>query len=103
MSLRLLPEADEEAREAARWYDQQRIGLGDEFLEALARSLESIERNPRLGRVDPDAPAGREVRRIRLNRFPYIVIYEIRNGDILVVAIAHGRRRPGYWLSRNGN
>jgi plasmid stabilization system protein ParE len=102
MTLRLLAEAEEEAREAAHWYEQRRAGLGDAFLDALAQTLARIERTPRLHGVIPEAPAGRDVRRALLGRFPYAVIYEIRDTEILVLAVAHTRRRPGYWLSRNG-
>src|SRR5689334_14399375 len=102
MTLRLLAEAEEETREAAHWYEQRRAGLGDAFLDALAQALAQVERNPRLHGVIPEAPAARDVRRTLLRRFPYAVIYEIRDTEILVLAVAHTRRRPGYWLSRNG-
>jgi len=46
------------------------------------------------------APAGRRVRRCRLSRFPYALIYTIDNGDILVLAVAHLQRRPDYWRDR---
>jgi hypothetical protein len=65
--------ASAEFADAVRWYEQKRIGLG--------------------------AAAGR-TRSWLLSRFPYRVIYRVRDEDIYIVAIAHTSRRPGYWKDR---
>jgi len=45
-------------------------------------------------------PLDEGLRRCRMNRFPYGLIYAIENGDILVLAVAHLHREPGYWRDR---
>ncbi len=100
MSLRLLSEADDEAAEAARWYESQRPGLGDAFLDELARAYQLIEHQPRAFQSIARPPGGREVRRYVLRRFPYRIIYEVIGTDVVVLAVAHTRRQPNYWKGR---
>jgi plasmid stabilization system protein ParE len=92
--------AQREAREAARWYEGNRDGLGDEFLEELARVFEHIEKFPHAATQIPVSDANREVRRTVLDRFPYVVIHEVRAEGVMVIAVAHGRRKPRYWIDR---
>ena len=100
MNVRLLREAEAEVDAAARWYEARREGLGDRFLSELQQVLDRIRLRPlepqvlRLGK--------REVRRRLLKHFPYAVVYEVRESECLVVAVAHLARRPGYWRSRKG-
>ena len=47
MKARLLPEAEEETRLAAQWYEDRETGLGEQFLEAISDALTKIERHPR--------------------------------------------------------
>ncbi len=102
MTLRVLSEAEEEAREAAQWYENRRAGLGQDFLDALARAFEEIERNPQaFQQVTVQDPA-RQVRRYVPRRFPYSVFYEILASEVIVLAVAHSRRRPNYWQQRQG-
>lgn len=93
-------EADVEYREAGRWYESRRIGLGTEFLDAVDATLRRITQFPRAGwpvpRVRPHLP----VRRLAVIRFPYHVIYLERTDVIRILAIAHDRRKPGYWKIR---
>ena len=100
MKLRVLDEAHEDAAEAARWYEQRQLGLGDDFLDSLTAVYQAIEQQPdRFARLET-APAHRNVHRYLLDRFPYYVVYEILAEDVVVLAVAHGRRRPGYWKKR---
>jgi plasmid stabilization system protein ParE len=89
------PEAAEEANEAFNWYEDQQAGLGGEFYRELIRSLEFILENPLLARV-----AYRGLRKRKLNRFPYVVVYKITTEDISVVSIFHGSRNPMIWKKR---
>ena len=100
MSLRLLDEAKEELRESAHWYEQKRDGLGDDFVSSVERALEIIETRPRQFTQMNVGSKGREVRRCVLKRFPYLIIFEILSEEILVVAIAHSKRKPRYWKTR---
>jgi plasmid stabilization system protein ParE len=92
--VRVLPEAEREAEAAADWYHQRRPGLGDEFIAELVDVLDALgegpERHARLG----DHPS---YRRAKLRRFPFSAIFLIHADEVEVVAIAHGRRLPGYW------
>ena len=75
-------------------------GLGDEFLDALAAALELIEeRGDSLPRLET-FHSRRNVRRYTTLRFPFHVIFEIRETEILVIAVAHARRKPNYWARR---
>ena len=95
MSVRLLPAAQSELDEAIHWYAQQAPGLGDSFLVEFLRTIQLIERHPNCWH-----PLSNQTRRCRLRRFPYGVIYNINQDDILVVAVAHLHRRPAYWHGR---
>ena len=102
MSVRILPEADGESLEAALWYEDRRSGLGDEFLAERAHVLVEIGTNPQSHTKLEFYSGPHEIRRVLLRRFPYAVIYACRPGEVLVVAVAHTRRRPLYWLGRIG-
>ncbi len=83
------------------WYEGQRSGLGVEFLEAVEVALSHIARWPQAGAPVPDLPSELPVRRVPTGRFPYHVVYLDMPDAIRILAIAHDRRRPGYWRSRN--
>ena len=98
MPLRALfhPAARVEFRAAVARYESERSGLGtlfaDRVREVVARSAEA----PLTG-----APyALPDVRRLFVFRFPYSVVYLVEPGRVLIVAISHFRRRPGYWVER---
>ncbi len=100
MNLRLLDEAKKDMRESALWYDQQRAGLGNEFLDAIQDGLEQIEQHPHRYKKLPTGFPEREVRRYLLTQFPYLIVYEILSEEALVVAIPHAKRKPNFWESR---
>jgi plasmid stabilization system protein ParE len=102
-AVELAPEARDEVREAATWYDEQRAGLGEEFLEELERLFVRMSQLPRSFPVlmDPSPELG--LRRALLPRFPYGVVFTELEDDIRVVAVAHTKRDPGYWLHRVGH
>jgi plasmid stabilization system protein ParE len=91
------PEAQSEIGEAAGWYEDRLTGLGLEFLAAVDRAFSSIAENP--DRF-PVWKHGYPFRRYQLERFPYVVFYEVAEDRVLIWAVAHGRRQPGYWVSR---
>ncbi|MDT4858250.1 hypothetical protein FQZ97_927080 [compost metagenome] len=95
MSLKLLQAAESELAEAVAWYEEQAPGLGDVFLVELIRVFRLIERYPTAWH-----PLSHNTRRCRLARFPYGVIYAREGDDLLVIAIAHLHRAPGYWRDR---
>ncbi len=92
-----LPEAEEEIEASLRWYERCRRGLGLEFIAALDRALIRIAEKPHEFQQWKDDP---RYRRAVLDRFPYLVFFEIRGTEIEVVAVAHAKREPSYWRER---
>ena len=90
--------ASDELPEAVRWYEARRAGLGGESFDGIADTFELIKARPEIGSA---ASADRQTRRVIVPRFPYQVIYCLRPSEIVIVAVAHLKRRPGYWKSRN--
>jgi len=95
VTARFLDIAEIELDEAIRWYDAQALGLGDAFLVEVLAAVHRITRYPRAWHVLRDG-----VRRCRLTRFPYGLIYTVDDNDILVLAVAHLHRQPDYWRDR---
>lgn len=98
--LRILGAAAEEAVEAAAWYEQERPGLGIAFSLALDRALDLLEEEVVPLMSMPGESGTQGVKRLILKRFPYSVVVQEYAGEILVLAVAHQSRRPGYWRSR---
>ena len=97
--VRLSPEAAEELTHVEERY-QERAGLGAEFVLAVRTAAARIAKMPRsfplASTVTPEA----DVRQCVLKRFPYSIFFIELESEIRILAIAHGRRRPGYWRSR---
>jgi plasmid stabilization system protein ParE len=94
------PEASHELEAAALWYEAQRSGLGQMFLAAVDRTVAHLATWPDAGTLVPGVPAHLEVRQMPVVRFPYRVAYLVTSREMRVLAVAHTRRRPGYWRSR---
>jgi len=90
-----LAPAEDELVEAAHYYDSQAPGLGSDFLVEIQRTLGGIEANPEAG----TALRG-HLRRRLVRRFPYGILYRIDPMEIIVLAVMHLRRQPGYWVDR---
>jgi toxin ParE1/3/4 len=89
------PNAATELTEAWDWYEARREGLGDEFATCIEAAIAQAARTP-----DVNPRVHGEVRRALVRRFPYGVFYLIEGQALLVLAVAHVRRQPGYWLAR---
>jgi plasmid stabilization system protein ParE len=97
-TLRVLPEAEAEVQSAAIWYEGKRPGLGIEFIAVLDGAFESILENPE---ACPVWRSDRPYRRRPLMHFPYVVFFSIEAETVEIVAVAHAKRSPGYWLDRS--
>ena len=86
-----------ELEEAIEYYNGRRAGPGDELSEEVESTIQRILEHPRAWH-----PLSPRTRRCRTRRFPYGVIYQIRDDHILIVAVMHLRRKPGYWRDRVG-
>lgn len=96
-TLRVLPDAEAELQAAAMWYEEKRRGLGIEFVAVVDRAFQSVFENPEACPVwRPAAP----YRKHLLKRFPYVVFFRVDAATVEIVAVAHAKRRPGYWLAR---
>lgn len=91
----LHPEAVEEARAAFLWYRERSESAANAFLSEMDRALAEIAEAPRRW---PSYLYG--ARRFVLRRFPFLIVYRELEDTVQVVAVAHGRRRPGYWRRR---
>jgi plasmid stabilization system protein ParE len=90
-----LAPAQNELDDAVAWYNRQAAGLGRELLDELDRAVRRALAFPL---SYPEIEPG--IRRCRLGRFPYGVIYGLDGDTLVVVAVAHLHRRPRYWIDR---
>jgi toxin ParE1/3/4 len=89
------PEAQQEYHEAARFYDERQIRLGAAFTREVEATIERILEAPDRWRM-----IEQDVRRCLTHTFPYGILYTIEDDYILIVAVAHASRKPGYWRER---
>lgn len=89
------PDALAEAVAAAAWYRERSARAATAFEAEIVHAMDRISAAP-----DRYPPYVEETRRILLRRFPYAIIYRLNAESIEIVAVAHGRRRPGYWQHR---
>jgi plasmid stabilization system protein ParE len=89
------PEAEAEFVAAAQFYEAQSLGLGRDFIAEVQRATRALVTYPRVGRQfsRKASPSARPAVSLR-------PAFEIESDDVLVVAVAHVRRRPGYWRGR---
>lgn len=99
-SVRFEDEAESEYRLAGRYYEERREHLGIEFFDVVDATIDHVSEFPRAGALVPRMPADLPVRRRAVTRFPYHVVYLEVSTDIRILAIAHDRRKPGYWKDR---
>jgi plasmid stabilization system protein ParE len=92
-------EADLEMNEAALYYEKRSLNLGLAFLDEIEKASQRILADPRVYQS-----VGDEVRRARVGRFPFNILYVVESDDLIrVIAVAHQKRRPGYWRIRMGS
>jgi plasmid stabilization system protein ParE len=84
---------------AARWYERHRAGLGSDFLAAVDTAVATIAEAPGIGSPVPGI-SDPTIRRLPLRRFPYHVVYLEFPDRLQILAFAHDRRRPAYWVGR---
>ena len=89
--IRISQPASDELTEAVRWYEERLRGLGAELLAAVSEALALVQEHPEIGNANAFDPS---IRRARVHRFPYQVVYRLSFGDIIVLAVAHLKRRP---------
>ena len=95
-TVRLLPPAEQELFDAARYYELQASGLGQDFLDKVKLALQDLASSTEQWPIVKD-----DIRRRLIRRFPYSLLYRIDPDEIAILAVMHQRRHPSYWLSRS--
>jgi len=95
LGVRLRRDAERDVEEAAQWYERQRLGLGQQFLDEVLRTLQKIGEQPDLYPV-----VHRSTRRALIHKFPFGIYYRVQQSAVVVVAVMHGSRHPGRWRRR---
>ena len=91
----LRPAAAADLEEAAAWYEEQRPGLGLEFLEAVNLAMKRVMATPKGA-----ALVYKDRRRVFLERFPYSLVYRLIDEQVVILAAAHAKRSPRMWRRR---
>lgn len=94
-NLILSPESVEDAHHAYDWYESQRPGLGEEFLQCLEAKLERIHRSPEIFAIEYE-----DYRRALLRRFPYAILYRATDDAVTVYGVFHTSSDPMKWRLR---
>ncbi|MBK8977219.1 MAG: type II toxin-antitoxin system RelE/ParE family toxin [Planctomycetes bacterium] len=89
------PDAVDEAAAAREWYARRSPQAASGFVAELDRAVGAVGEAPLRW---PPGPSG--TRRALLRRFPFGLVYRVGVEEVQVIAVAHLRRRPGYWRER---
>ena len=95
MTFRFLPPAEAELFEGISYYSAIRSELGVRFEQAVTSAARSAAAHPERG-----APRSKSTRRWLVKSFPFGIIYRVDESGILIVAVAHQRKKPEYWAAR---
>ena len=97
MKIKLTPFARQEVNNAAGFYEANKPGLGAEFTDEFDKVYQRIKSHPHAG-----TQFRNKYRLQLLNRFPYTVYYTVKQSEIVILAVVHQHRKPGYWLNQEG-
>jgi toxin ParE1/3/4 len=95
LRIRLAAEAD--VAEAAQWYNERQLGLGEKFLREVDQAIVRILENPL---AFPVILRRHDVRRVLTKRFPYRIFFSLKDDAVVVHAVLHGRRDDKHWKDR---
>jgi len=102
MNFRIAESARIEFVESASWYDSRQTGLGRDFVNEVETAFQICRDRPQSCPAAEHYRGRRDIRRVRVRRFPYQVLFQIADDELRVIAIAHFSRRPLYWVDRLG-
>jgi plasmid stabilization system protein ParE len=94
------PDAEAEYLGAVEWYAARNAVVAHRFIDAVLETEDMIRENPRQWPNVDDVPHELDVRRCLVKDFPFALVYVELVDEILILAVAHGKRRPGYWQER---
>lgn len=92
--------AADELEAVVAWLERERPGHGERFFDEVCHKVERAALLPGSGRSVPGFDLKHDVRQYKLSRFPFSVVTATVDDCRVVIAIAHHRRRPGYWGDR---
>lgn len=95
MRVEFHPAALREVEDAQTWYEARSVIAASAFLHELFLAIQRVREAP-----DRHALAEAGTRRLVLDRFPFTIYYRVVTDVVIVVAVAHQKRRPGYWSTR---
>lgn len=95
IQIRIRPEAEHDLQMAYTWYEDQRAGLGEQFFQHIDNAFAQIVVHPLAFPI-----VYRDVRRMTVSRFPFVILYLVEPEAIVVLAVFHARRHPRAWKSR---
>jgi toxin ParE1/3/4 len=93
--VRVLDLASQEAKRTRDWYAARSEKAAERFLEELDAAVNRVRSNPQMW-----PRIGKLARRCRFRGFPFDLVYLVHSDEIVVIAVAHHRRKPGYWSTR---
>jgi toxin ParE1/3/4 len=89
------PLAEKELLDAVSYYEEKETGLGLEYLSEVEHAVNFLVRYPEAG-----SKVRGSIRRLTLPKFPYSLLYRVSEEQIRVLAVAHHKRKPQYWVDR---
>ena len=92
LQIQVSARAERHLKQAFEWYEDKRVGLGDEFTAAVEETLKVVADNPFAFQIQH-----RDVRRALTRRFPFGVFFRVRTDRIVVVSVFHSSRNPAEW------
>ncbi|MCI0358096.1 MAG: type II toxin-antitoxin system RelE/ParE family toxin, partial [Planctomycetaceae bacterium] len=98
MTSRILSIAQREFVEAVEWYAarDERIAAG--FVDEYERATREIVQRPQQFACAEGVESPRDIRQVLMRRFPYVVYFELGADEVVILAVSHAAREPGYWL-----
>jgi plasmid stabilization system protein ParE len=96
MHVKIIDAAELELHDGFEYYENQTNGLGKNLINDFRQSLERILNYP-----EAFTQVQNNIRKCRLKKFPYSIIYALEENLIIILAIAHHHRNPEYWISRH--
>jgi plasmid stabilization system protein ParE len=94
------PEAVAELDASVRWYQEQEPGIGLKLIDRAQQARKDLALRPDAAPPFTTAADGTVIRSKAVHGYPYRIVYTVEPDSILILAYAHERREPGYWLHR---
>jgi len=98
VTIRFLSIAQREFVEAVEWYQSRNEKIAADFVNEYERAIHEIRHRPQQFARAAATPSPRDIWQVLMRRFPYAVYFELTVDEVVVLAVSHAAREPGYWL-----